>query len=559
VIVGGTLNKTFTVKNLGTGVLNLSNLTLPTGFSSVGNLPATVAAGASANLLLQVDTTAAGNKTGTLQLVNDDSDENPFDFPIKATVTTTPLPEIQVLDGTTDIVDGTTSDLDFGSVIVGGTLNKTFTVKNLGTGVLNLSNLTLPTGFSSIGNLPATVASGGSANLLLQVDTTAAGNKTGTLQFVNNDSDENPFDFPIAATVTATPTAPVPTPTPAPIPRPTPPPVPRPTPAPVPTPTPAPVPTPTFPPVPTPTPVNIPDTECICAQIEYPNLNKPNQQIDNIINGGPGLLIGTPRNDAYFGSNSPNIFDALTGNDNLYGGEFKDIFNGNQDNDFIDGNKGDDLLFGGKGNDILLGGFGEDIISGNDGNDAINGQEDNDLILGNRGNDFIDGGKGNDILSGGKAEDLILGSQGNDTLFGELGDDTLCGGAGDDFLSGNENKDLIDGCEGNDTIYGGEDNDTLLGCVGDDFLSGELGDDSLIGGLGNDTFVLGVGSGFDIISDFVKGEDFIGLSGGLSFDQLEISQNNNSALIKLKGSPEVIASLSGVNASLIDVNDFRIV
>ena len=81
-IVGGTLNKTFTVKNLGTGVLNLSNLTLPTGFSSVGNLPATVAAGASANLLLQVDTTAAGNKTGTLQFVNDDSDENPFDFPI---------------------------------------------------------------------------------------------------------------------------------------------------------------------------------------------------------------------------------------------------------------------------------------------------------------------------------------------------------------------------------------------------------------------------------------------------------------------------------------------
>jgi Ca2+-binding RTX toxin-like protein len=135
----------------------------------------------------------------------------------------------------------------------------------------------------------------------------------------------------------------------------------------------------------------------------------------------------------------------------------------------------------------------------------------------------------------------------------------LCGGAGDDFLSGNENKDLIDGCEGNDTIYGGEDNDTLLGCVGDDFLSGDLGNDSLIGGLGKDTFVLRFLSGFDIISDFVRGQDFIGLSGGLSFNQLEISQNNNSALIKLTGSGEVIASLTGVNASLIAVNDFRIV
>ncbi|MBD2011075.1 DUF4347 domain-containing protein, partial [Microcoleus sp. FACHB-45] len=204
-LIGATLNKTFTVNNLGTAVLNLSNLTLPTGFSLVGTLPATVAAGASANLLLQVDTTVAGNKTGTLQFVNEDTDENPFDFPISATVTATPVPEIQVLDGTTDIVDGTASTIDFGSALIGATLNKTFTVNNLGTAVLNLSNLTLPTGFSLVGTLPATVAAGASANLLLQVDTTVAGNKTGTLQFVNDDTDENPFNFPISATVTATP------------------------------------------------------------------------------------------------------------------------------------------------------------------------------------------------------------------------------------------------------------------------------------------------------------------------------------------------------------------
>ncbi|MEG3960099.1 ELWxxDGT repeat protein, partial [Microcoleus sp. herbarium2] len=138
VTVGTTLNKTFTVKNLGTGVLNLSNPTLPTGFSLVGNLPTTLAAGASANLQVQVDTATAGNKSGTLQFVNNDSNENPFDFAISASVTAPPLPEIQVLDGTTDIVDGTESAIDFGSVTVGGTLNKTFTVKNLGTGVLNL-------------------------------------------------------------------------------------------------------------------------------------------------------------------------------------------------------------------------------------------------------------------------------------------------------------------------------------------------------------------------------------------------------------------------------------
>ena len=478
-------------------------------------------AGASANLQVQVDTSAAGNKTGKLEFVNNDSDENPFDFPISAQVNPAPTPtpapvrrpEIQVLDGTTDIVDGTASDLDFGSAIIGGTLTKTFTVKNLGTVDLNLSNLTLPTGFSLVGTLPATVAGGASANLQVQVDTSAAGSKSGKLEFVNNDRDENPFDFPISALVNLAPVT-----------------------------------------TPTPTPTPTPDRDCICDKIEYPNLDRPNQQIDNIINGGV-RIIGTPQNDAYFGNNNPNIFDALTGNDNLLGGEFKDIFNGNEDNDFIDGNKGDDILFGGKGNDIILGGFGEDIIFGNQGNDSINGQEDNDLTFGNRGQDFIDGGKGDDILFGGKGQDLMLGSEGNDSLFGQLGDDTLCGGAGDDFLSGNENNDLIDGSAGNDTIYGGEDNDTLLGCEGDDFLSGDLGNDSLIGGLGNDTFVLGSSQGFDIIADFTLNQDAIALKGGLTFNQLSITQDSQDALIKNALTGELLGVLSGVSAiALTSVN-----
>ncbi|MGB3266797.1 MAG: DUF4347 domain-containing protein, partial [Microcoleus sp.] len=41
--------------------------------------------------------------------------------------------EIQVLDGTTDLVDGTLGAIDFGSITVGGSLSKTFTVKNIGT------------------------------------------------------------------------------------------------------------------------------------------------------------------------------------------------------------------------------------------------------------------------------------------------------------------------------------------------------------------------------------------------------------------------------------------
>ena len=86
-------------------------------------------------------------------------------------------------------------------------------------------------------------------------------------------------------------------------------------------------------------------------------------------------------------------------------------------------------------------------------------------------------------------------------------------------------------------------------------MFGGLGNDSLIGGIGNDTFVVGNNLGLDIISDFVKGADVLGLSGGLSFNQLKISQSNNNTLIEVNGI--AIVSLIGVNASQIGVNDFR--
>ncbi|MEG5033107.1 hypothetical protein [Microcoleus sp. AT3-D2] len=79
----------------------------------------------------------------------------------------------------------------------------------------------------------------------------------------------------------------------------------------------------------------------------------------------------------------------------------------------------------------------------------------------------------------------------------------------------------------------------------------------MIGGIGNDTFAIASNLELDIISDFVKGEDVLGLSRGLSFNQLEISQSNNKNLMKVNGI--AIASLIGVNASLIGVNDFRTV
>jgi Ca2+-binding RTX toxin-like protein len=352
--------------------------------------------------------------------------------------------------------------------------------------------------------------------------------------------------------------APAPTPPALPTPGPSVTPTPAPTIAEIPAQTPAETPTPTPTPAPTSTTNNIPNDDCICDDIAYPNLNQPNS-VENTILGVSSIQIGTAKNDELLGSNRGNIFDASSGDDNLYGGDSNDILNGNTGDDFISGGTGDDILFGDENNDIILGDKGLDLIFGGKGNDSINSREDDDIVYGNRNDDFIDGGKDDDTLFGGKGNDIVLGSQGDDYLFGNQGSDTICGGEGNDFIRGDEAADILGGCEGNDTMYGGEDNDTLTGCQGDDILYGDLGNDSLIGGSGNDIFALKAGQGFDRIADFTVGQDLIGLSGGLSFSLLEITQNTQGTLIKNVLTGEELGVMIGVSANAITSANFRLI
>ena len=76
---------------------------------------------------------------------------------------------------------------------------------------------------------------------------------------------------------------------------------------------------------------------------------------------------------------------------------------------------------------------------------------------------------------------------------------------------------------------------------------------------GRDRFVLTPGSGPDQITDFTKGEDLLVLGGGLTFAQISITQNANSAFIRIGQNGQLLAALNGVQASAIDdLNDFTI-
>jgi len=111
---------------------------------------------------------------------------------------------------------------------------------------------------------------------------------------------------------------------------------------------------------------------------------------------------------------------------------------------------------------------------------------------------------------------------------------------------------------GSNKLCGFEGNDTLDGGKGDDYLIGGLGNDILSGGIGRDRFVLTASEGPDLITDFTKGEDLLVLGGGLTFAQLSITQNANSAFISIGQNGQLLAAVSGVQASTIALNDFTI-
>jgi hypothetical protein len=75
---------------------------------------------------------------------------------------------------------------------------------------------------------------------------------------------------------------------------------------------------------------------------------------------------------------------------------------------------------------------------------------------------------------------------------------------------------------------------------------------------GGDRFVLTAGSGHDLITNLTEGEDLLVLASGLTFAQLSITQNANSAFIRIGQNGPLLAAVNGVLASTIALNDFTI-
>jgi hypothetical protein len=209
---GATTNtRTFLVFNDGNTPLTLGTVTAPAGFTVTTQPESIVAPGDGTHFEVRLDTATVGTKSGDLNFTTNDSDENPFNFRITGTVGFPP--EIVVRGRSVSIADGDTTpstadNTDFGTVAQGGFAgSQFFIVHNVGGTPLMLGTVTAPAGFTVTTQPESIVAPGDATSFDVRLDTATVGTKSGDVSFTTNDSNENPFNFRITGTVSATPPA----------------------------------------------------------------------------------------------------------------------------------------------------------------------------------------------------------------------------------------------------------------------------------------------------------------------------------------------------------------
>ncbi|KAA5821894.1 choice-of-anchor D domain-containing protein [Algibacter amylolyticus] len=217
-----TRDRTFTIQNTGEATLNLTG-----GFPLVdisGNAAFTILTQPSANSIANggtdltfivrfAPTVTVTNAQATISIDNNDSDENPYTFVVQGS-SNAPSPEINVTGNGSNIADGdttptTTDDTEFGTTTIATTIDRTFTIQNIGTSTLNLTggipivDISGNSAFSILTQPSSSVITNGGSDLTFVVrfaPTAIITNAQATISIDNNDSDENPYTFVVQGT-----------------------------------------------------------------------------------------------------------------------------------------------------------------------------------------------------------------------------------------------------------------------------------------------------------------------------------------------------------------------
>lgn len=213
--------RTYRIKNEGTGTLTISSRASNNAQFTISGLPAgtAVPAGATNEFTIRFTPTATGTQNATITVTSDDPDaEATYTFAITGFGR---APEITMSGSTaqngtyTPITDGETTPTtaegtDFGTVAVGNSRDRFFRINNSGTNGLNISAPTF-TGAGaahfSVRSLDTltNIGQGNTREFVIRFEPTTSGTKTATFSMANSDPNEDPYNFTVTGVATVTP------------------------------------------------------------------------------------------------------------------------------------------------------------------------------------------------------------------------------------------------------------------------------------------------------------------------------------------------------------------
>jgi hypothetical protein len=139
--------------------------------------------------------TKTGNLLAEVTIDNNDPDEDPYTFSVAGLGESAPIADIKVLQGITDYPDG--SIYDFGQV--SGSQTRTFTIENVGTEDLEITNVLLMDGDSDytldLASTAFIISPGVSTTFDVTFSPQGAGIRWKNLIINNNDPDETPYNI----------------------------------------------------------------------------------------------------------------------------------------------------------------------------------------------------------------------------------------------------------------------------------------------------------------------------------------------------------------------------
>ena len=223
IVVGESSDRTFTIQNEGDAELTLDGdpivgLTGSVDFSVETQPAADSIDDGSADLTFVVRCTPSGtgDRTATVSIDNNDSNEHPYTFDVRATGA---VPEIDVQGDGISIADGDDTpdpadDTDFGDQdLFGEPVGHTFTIRNTGNAELTLTDpspfVTIEgdgAGDFEITTIPdSSIDPGGGTTFVIDFDPSVEGDREATISIASDDADEDPYTFDIIGTGTVSP------------------------------------------------------------------------------------------------------------------------------------------------------------------------------------------------------------------------------------------------------------------------------------------------------------------------------------------------------------------